>query len=63
MTLVRAVLRYRSKFIDCAAGAVPNNRHDLDLLDGIVVGMLVSFLHAKETLTLGSFFELDLLKK
>jgi hypothetical protein len=32
MTLVRAVLRYRYKFIDCAAGAVPNNRHDLDLL-------------------------------
>jgi hypothetical protein len=32
MTLVRVVLRYRSKFIDCAAGAVPNNRHDLDLL-------------------------------
>jgi hypothetical protein len=32
-------------------------------LDGIVVGVLVSFLHAKETLTLGSFFELDLLKK
>jgi hypothetical protein len=27
-----AVLLYRCKFIDCAAGAVPNNRHDLDLL-------------------------------
>ena len=27
------------------------------------IGMLVSFLHATETLTLGSFFELDLLKE
>src|SRR5262249_21700526 len=27
-----AVSIYRFKFIDCLAGAVPNNRHDLDLL-------------------------------
>ena len=32
-------------------------------LDPIIIGILVSFLHAMEALALRSFFELDLLKK
>ena len=42
---------------------IANEVHKSGPLDGIVIRMLVSFLHATETLTLGSFFELDLLKK
>jgi hypothetical protein len=37
--LVRAVSLYRSKFLDCPAGAVPNSYPKLDLLwDNLIAG-------------------------